>query len=167
MPEPEEDAKDRAVQPADGESVRKNESRPSVLPPPIENALSKVPDTDARTILSLALSRTSFGFGPDADTMKIMAETEIHEETCRLQAYQASLANRDKQAERDHDFRKRKLNHQSLMTGAFVLVTICGVGAGLYLAATGNTAVGTPVLIASATLLSTIGGRLLPGRDKE
>lgn len=165
---PEEDANDKAVQPADGGNGRKSESRQSVLPPPIENALSKIPDADARTILSLALSsRTSFGFGPDAETMKVMAETEIHEETCRLQAYQASLANRDKQAERDHDFRKRKLNHQSLMTGTFVLVTICGVGAGLYLAATGNTAVGTPVLIASATLLSTIGGRLLPGRDKE
>ena len=164
---PEDEPKDRAVQTTNGDSGPKGDPRPSLLPAPIESALSKVPDTDARTILSLALSRTSFGFGPDAESMKIMAETEIHQETCQLQAYQASLTNRDKQAERDHDFRRRKLNHQSLMTSAFVLVTICGVGAGLYLAATGNTSVGTPVLIASATLLSTIGGRLLPGRDRE
>ena len=164
---PEEGTKDKALQTEGEGNGTKGDLRPAVLPAPIENALSKVPDTDARTILSLALSRTSFGFGPDADSMKIMAETEMHQETCQLQAYQASLSNRDKQAERDHDFRRRKLDHQSLMTGAFLLVTICGVGAGLYLAATGNTSVGTPVLIASATMLSTIGGRLLPGRDKD
>jgi hypothetical protein len=159
---------DKTLQTASEENATKGDSRPAALVASLENALSKVPDTEARTILSLALSsRTSFGFGPDADSMKIMAETEMHQETCQLQAYQASLSNRDKQSERDHDFRRRKLNHQSLMSGAFVLVTICGVGAGLYLAATGNTSVGTPVLIASATLLSTIGGRLLPGRDKD
>ena len=148
----------------DSENGRKGEKSSPLAA--IEDALSKVPDTDARTALTLALSRTSFGFGPDAETMKVMADTEMHEETCRLQAYQASLANRDKQSERDHDFRKRKLNHQSLTTGAFLLVTIGGVGAGLYLVATGN-AIGTPVLTAAAVLLATIGGRLLPGREKE
>ena len=163
---PEDGTKDKALQTTDERNGTKGDFRPTVLPAPIESALNKLPDTD-RTILSLALSRTSFGFGPDAESMKIMAETEMHQEDCQLQGYQASLASRDKQAERDHDFRRRKLNHQSLMSGAFVLVTICGVGAGLYLAATGNTSVGTPVLIASATLLSTIGGRLLPGRDKD
>jgi len=99
--------------------------------------------------------------------MKVISETEIHEENCKLQAYQASLVNRDKQAERDHDFRKRKLNHQSAMNAAVLLVTIGGVGGGLYLSATGNSAIGNPVLIASATMLSAIGGKLLSARDKD
>ena len=82
---------------------------PAIPPQSLQSALAKVPDQEARTILSLALSRTSIGYGPDTETMKVLADTEIHEETCRLKGFEASLANKDKQADRDHDFRKRKL----------------------------------------------------------
>jgi len=133
----------------------------------LQSVLSKVPEQDAKTILSLALSRTSFGYGPDAETMKVLAETEMHEETCRLKGFEASLVNRDKQADRDHDFRKRKLNHQSLMSGAILAVTILGVAAGLALSATGNSGIGSPVLVASATVLSAIAGKLISARDKD
>jgi hypothetical protein len=48
------------------------------LPPPILNALEKVRDQDAKAILSVALSRTTFGFGPDPETAKTIAQTEMH-----------------------------------------------------------------------------------------
>jgi len=140
---------------------------PPVSASSLQSVLSKVPEQDAKTILSLALSRTSFGYGPDAETVKILADTEMHEETCRLKGFEASLANKDKQAERDHDFRKRKLRHQSLMTAGVLLVTVAGVGSGLWLSATGNAAIGNPVLVASFTVLTTMAGKLIAARDKD
>ena len=44
------------------------------LPQPILKALEKVPDQDAKAILSVALSRTTFGFGPDPETAKTLAQ---------------------------------------------------------------------------------------------
>jgi hypothetical protein len=58
------------------------------LPRPILSALEKVPDQDAKAILSVALSRTTFGFGPDPETAKTLAQAEIHEEECRLKTFQ-------------------------------------------------------------------------------
>jgi hypothetical protein len=142
------------------------ESQISGLPGSIQSVLSKCPE-EARTFLSLALSRTSFGFGPDAETMKVLAETERHEETCRLKGFEASLANRDKQADRDHEFRKRRLNHQSLMSGAILVVTILGVAAGILISWSGNPSTGNPVLIVSATVLAAIAGKFISARDRD
>jgi hypothetical protein len=158
----------------DAKEIEKQASSPAIVEPPVpippqsvQSALAKVPDQDARTTLSLALSRTSFGYGPDAETMKVLADTEIHEETCRLKGFEASLANKDKQADRDHDFRKRKLNQQSLMSGAVLIVTVLGVVAGLALSVNGSASIGTPVLVASFTVLTTIAGKLISSRDKD
>ena len=125
---------------------------PIPLPAAIQNALSKVPDTDARSMLSMAISRTSFGFGPDAETMKIMAETEVHEETCRLDAFKASLANRDKQADRDHTFRKLRLNHQ---TGMAILVMLGGgalIGFGIHIYTATQNQLGGYLIVGGAAL---------------
>lgn len=127
-----EPAKEKEKVQATPPAIVEPQALPVIAPQSLQSALAKVPDQEARTTLSLALSRTSFGYGPDAETMKVLAETEIHDETCRLKGFEASLANKDKQADRDHDFRKRKLNHQSLMSGAILPITIGGVGAGLH-----------------------------------
>ena len=166
---PDEPAKEiekaQAIPPAAAEPIVPT---PAIVQQALQTALAKVPDQEVRTILSLALSqRTSFGIGPDAETMKVLADTEIHEETCRLKGFEASLANKDKQADRDHDFRKRKLNHQSLMSGAVLVVTVLGVVAGLALSVTGSSNIGTPVLVASFTVLTTIAGKLISSRDKD
>src|SRR5580658_1914666 len=88
---------------------------PLALPSPVLNALKKVPDEDAKAVLQVALSKTTFGFGPDPETAKTIAQAEMHEENCRLQAYQASLQNREEQSKRDHEFRKKKLNHSTAL----------------------------------------------------
>jgi hypothetical protein len=137
------------------------------LPPPILNALEKVPDQDAKAILSVALSKTTLGFGPDPETAKTLAQTEMHEEECRLKAFQASLQNREEQSKRDHEFRQKKLNHQTALTLTILTVTIGGIGGGLVLSATGNSPLGNPVLVASFTVLTTLAGKLLASRDKD
>ncbi len=144
----------------------KSLEKPS-LPPPVLHALEKVPDQEAKAILSMAVSRTTFGFGPDPETAKILAETEIHEEECRLKGFQASLQNREEQSKRDHDFRKKKLNHQTGLTVVVLVVTVAGIAGGLVLSATGNSTLGNPVLIASFTVMVTLSGKLLAGRDKD
>jgi len=126
-----------------------------VSPPPqkIAEALSKVGDPEAKLTLSVALSRTSYGFGPDPETAKIISDGEIHEENCRLEAYKASLQNRDKQNERDHDFRKRRLNRDFSMSLAVLITALIGAGTGLYIITQGNTSVGSNVLIASIGII--------------
>jgi hypothetical protein len=52
--------------------------------------------------------------GPDPETSRIVAQSEMHEETCKLEGYKESLRIRDKQNERDHEFRKKRLNHETL-----------------------------------------------------
>jgi hypothetical protein len=140
---------------------------PLALPSPVLNALKKVPDEDAKAVLQVALSKTTFGFGPDPETAKTIAQAEMHEENCRLQAYQASLQNREEQSKRDHEFRKKKLNHSTALMITVVVVTIGGVGGGLILSVTGNSSLGNPVLVASFTLLSSLAGKLLGSRDKD
>ena len=113
----------------------------------------------------MAVSRTTFGFGPDPETAKILAQTEIHEEECRLKGFQASLQNREEQNKRDHEFRKKRLNHQTALMVIVLAVTVVGIGGGLFLSSTGNTSLGNPVLAASFTVMVGLAGRLLAGRD--
>jgi hypothetical protein len=138
---------------------------PVPLPTPLLQALDKVPDQEARAILSMAVSRTTFGFGPDPETAKILAQTEMHEEECRLKGYQASLQNREEQNKRDHEFRKKRLNHQTVLTVVVLVVTVAGLGGGLYLSSSGNASLGNPVLAASFTVMVGLAGKLLAGRD--
>jgi len=155
--------------PAEGIPRSKNPEKPTEtsvpLPAPLLQALEKVPDQDAKAILSMAVSRTTFGFGPDPETAKILAQTEIHEEECRLKGFQASLQNREEQNKRDHEFRKKRLNHQTALMVIVLAVTVVGIGGGLFLSSTGNTSLGNPVLAASFTVMVGLAGRLLAGRD--
>lgn len=135
-----------------------NEAVPPIAPPAptpqkITEALAKVGDPEAKMTLSVALSRTSYGFGPDPETAKIICDGEIHEENCRLEAYKASLSNRDKQSDRDHDFRKRQLNRDFAMSITVLLLAIVGAGTGLFLVVRGSTTLGSNLLIASIGLI--------------
>jgi len=89
----------------------------------------------------------------------------MHEEECRLKGYQASLQNREEQNKRDHEFRKKRLNHQTVLTVVVLVVTVAGLGGGLYLSSSGNASLGNPVLAASFTVMVGLAGKLLAGRD--
>jgi hypothetical protein len=135
--------------------------------PFIEKALEKVPDQDARALLSMAVSRTSFGFGPDPETMKVIAETEVHEETCRLEAYKATLVNKDKQSERDHEFRKRKLNHQTALTVGVLLVGALLIGFGILIYTSSQNPLGGYLIVGGAAILFHSLGIKPPASPKE
>jgi putative Mn2+ efflux pump MntP len=48
-----------------------------------------------------------------------------------------------------------------------MLVAIIGVCGGIFLSVTGKEALGTPVLIGSFTMLSTLAGKFIGGSNKE
>jgi hypothetical protein len=106
------------------------------VPPEVKQAIEDLPAQQAKGLLSIILARTTTTFGPDPETAKIIAQSEMHEEDCRLKAYQAALQNKETQSQRDHDFRKKKLNHQTLMA-VIVLVAATGlIGLGIYIQVT-------------------------------
>ncbi len=138
------------------------------IPESVQAVLEKVSDKETRQQLSILLSRTTtFGFGPDPETAKILSAAESHQEECKLKAFQSSLANKEAQSQRDHEFRKKRLNHQTCQSLIILLVIVAGVMAGLYFTITGNPSLGTPILVASFTMLSGLASRLLASRDKD
>lgn len=117
----------------------------------------------AATIIAGFFRSTS---GPDPDIAKAIAESEMHAEDCKLQAYKASLESRHQQGERDHAYRNKKLNHDTLKSLIVGTVSAAGVICGLYLMTSGhNTQVGTPLLVAS--FMALLGVRPGQGRDKD
>jgi hypothetical protein len=105
---------------------------------------------EMRTMVSVMAGFFRSNSGPDAETAKIMAEAEMHEESCKLQAYTQSMKNRDLQNERDHLFRMKKLLYDNVRSFVIGLACIGGIICGLYLTVKmGNSAVGNPVLLAS------------------
>lgn len=111
-----------------------------------------------------AVSRTTT-FGPDPETAKVLAEAEKHEEDCRLQGYKLMLENRDRQNERDHVFRKKRLNHEASMQITVLVVSVGGIAVGLYQVIAGNSTVGGYVLLASfMAMLQILTGKTPPLR---
>jgi len=142
----------------------------TTLPPEAEKALEKVAQEGGPKALAAvvaAFSRTT-NFGPDPETARILAETERHSEELRLQGYKASLENREKQNSRDHQFRCKRMNHETAMRMVVLAVFVVGVGVGLYQITSGNSQVGSPVLVASIMgVLQILSGRsFLPPRNE-
>jgi hypothetical protein len=134
-------------------SAPEDQTPARVVSTTLAEAISKVPDPQAKAMLSVALSRTTLGFGPDPETAKILADSEMHQEDCRLKAYTAQLQNKDVQNGRDHDFRCKRLNREFAMNIAVLAAAIGGTGTGLYLLVEGHTQIGSNLLIASVAIV--------------
>ena len=93
------------------------------------------------------LSRTTIG--PDPETTKIIAEVDRHKENVRLEGFKQLLANRDKQNQRDHEFRLRILRHRSIKESIVTAVSVIGLALELYLYITDKSDLGGYVLVAS------------------
>lgn len=127
--------------------------------------LEKLPP-EMKTVVSVMAAFIRSSTGPDPETAKIVAETEMHEESCKLDGYKETLKNRDLQNERDHKFRVKRLNHETAKSMILALVCIAGIITGLYLlVAKNNSSVGTPLLVAS--FMALVGGKSLFPKDKE
>jgi len=119
----------------------------------MKKVLEELPPPEAKTLLSMFFARSTTSFGPDPETAKILVQAEQHEESCRLEGYKATLANRERQAVRDHDFRIKRLNREFTMSMVVLVgaVALCGVG--LYLIIAGQTGLGSNLLIGGSMLL--------------
>jgi hypothetical protein len=151
------------------ESKQQSEPAPAAVQPsadaiinpeyvPAEQALKKL---DKPEVLSLAAYISSkLTLGPDPESAKLMAQTEMHHETCRLDGYKENLKNQDAENERRHTFRMQRLHYDTLLTGALLLLAILGAGTGLYLTVTQRPTLGSNILIASVAIIYyLIGGK--------
>ena len=154
--------------PADEHPVRQDVPPKGEIQRAALKAAEELAEQDPKTLLSIFLAKSTTSFGPDPDTAKIMAETEMHGEDCKLKGYQATLQNRDQQNQRDHVFRLKRLQHETAMQIIVLIAAVCGSGVGLYLVVEGHTGVGGNVLVASVmTILYVLGGKspILKGKD--
>jgi len=111
-------------------------------------------------VLSLAAFFSSkMTLGPDPESAKLMAQTEMHHESCRLDGYKENLKNQDSEGVRKHEYRKKKLNHETFLLTSVLLGALAGAGVGLYLTIM-EKPVGSNILIASiATIVYVISGK--------
>jgi hypothetical protein len=121
---------------------------------------------EARTIVSVVSAIFRSNSGPDPETSRIMAETEMHEESCKLEAYTKSLENKNRQSERDHEFRIKQQRYDNLRSIITVFIFVAGIAFGLYLLVTQKSAaVGNTILVACFVAL--LNGKSLLPKDKE
>jgi hypothetical protein len=121
---------------------------------------------ETKTIMSLFAAIVRNYSGPDPATAKIVAESEMHEETCKLEGYKESCRVRDLQNERDHKFRVKRLNHETAKGMIVTVVCVIGILAGLYLLVERQEhTLGSDILIAS--FLGLLGGRSLLPKEKD
>jgi hypothetical protein len=128
--------------------------------------IEKLPP-EMKTIVSVIAGLFRSTSGPDPETSRIVAESEMHEETCKLEGYKESLKIRDKQNGRDHEFRQKRLNHETFRNTLISAVCVIGICTGLYLLVVKkDELVGSNILIASFLALLE-GGKLISHRDKD
>lgn len=152
--------------PASGTLTNKPDNTPATSAEYIAaTALEKLPP-ETRDVVSVIAGFFRSTTGPDPETAKIVAESEMHEESCKLEGYKETLKTRDKQSARDHEFRTKKLNHETAKAMLIATVCVAGIVSGLYLlVAKGNSEVGTPLLVAS--FMALLSGKSLFSKDKD
>ena len=128
--------------------------------------LEKLPP-EMKTVVSVMAAFIKSSTGPDAETTKIVAQTEMHGESCKLDGYKETLKSKDRQNERDHLFRNKRLNHDTARNMIFLFVCVIGIVAGLYLLVIKKEeTLGSNILLAS--FLSMLGGgRFLSQKDRD
>jgi hypothetical protein len=141
-------------------------------PNPSNTGLEKLPDeieklpTEMKTMVSVMAGFFRSTSGPDPETARLMAQSEMHEESCRLEGYKQALINRDQQSQRDHIFRMKQSTQDMVKSILMTLVCVAGIICGLYLVvAKKDNAVGTPILVAS--FMAMLGGKSLLPKDKD
>jgi hypothetical protein len=137
----------------------------SVLPPASAAEIENLPP-EMKTVVSIMAGMVRSPSGPDPETARAIAQSEMHAESCRLQGYKESLRTKDRQNERDHEYRKKRLNHETIKNVIVLFVCVIGILVGLYLlVAKGRDTLGTGLLVASFMALLQ-GGRALFPKDE-
>ncbi|MGD0829435.1 MAG: hypothetical protein ABR907_00735 [Terracidiphilus sp.] len=105
-----------------------------------------------------------FRSGPDPAVATILAETERHSEDNNLAGYRATLEQRDRDSQRNHEFRLEQLKHSAHEKKVVLYCSVAALVIGGTLSVTGNSQFGNPIMTAALTLLITlISGKLKIG----
>jgi hypothetical protein len=130
---------------------------PIAFPPEAEKVIEILQKFDPRSLPALLgtfLQIVSFGpYQSDQQALKMRANVEMHAENCYLKGYQDTLKHRDAQNERDHRFRIKKLNHETIVKIMTLTAAIMGAAIGFYLYVHDNKQLGGYVLLGSFFLL--------------
>ena len=150
---------------SDETGIERTEQSSPVTGDAIPVEIEKLPvEMKAMVSVMAGLFRSTSGLDPES--AKVLAQTEMHEETCKLQGFTESLKVRDQQNARDHEYRQKRLNHESAKSMIVLVVCLGGIVSGLYLiVAEHNSAVGTPLLVAA--FMAMLGGKSILPKDKE
>jgi hypothetical protein len=133
------------------------------LPPELEKLPAEIKSSMFSLMMGLFVRSTT---GPDPESARVAAQAEMHEETCRLEGYKESLKTRDRQSERDHEFRKKSLNHGTALGLLIAITCIAGIACGLYLLVVKREqTLGTSLLVASFMALLNGGKSILKKDD--
>jgi hypothetical protein len=112
----------------------------------------------------MELTEMKASFGPDPETAKVLADTERHAEEKKLEGYKATLEHRDRQSQRDQEFRMAQLKHSAADRRIVLFSALAALVGGAALSLKGDPQLGNPIMSAALTLLITlITGKLKVG----
>jgi hypothetical protein len=153
--------------PADGapKTAVVNETPAEYLSAPQALAIEKLPKETKELIIGIsALVRNQSG--PDPETAKAIADSEMHQETCRLEGFKEQLDKADKRHGRDHEYRMERLRHDNRSGLLLNIACIVGIGVGLYLyVAKGDVTLGTNLM--TGCFVALLGPKSLLQKNKE
>lgn len=141
-----EDAKSLSALPSDAAKM----ASPAAAAQGIQNVPGVVPP--------IPQIQTAFQFqaGPDQDTLRLMSENERHEQDNKLRGYELSLDQKDKQSQRDHEYRMAQLRHSAVERYVVLGLSSIALVAGAAVSIKGNPAIGNPIMSAALTVLITM-----------
>lgn len=151
--------------PPGGQVSGSTAAQPTAITPEYVEALQKLEKPEVLSLAAFFSSKMTLG--PDPESAKLMAQTEMHHESCRLEGYRENLKHQDLEGQRKHQYRLKKLNHETFLLTSVLLGALGGAAVGLYLTVTGKP-VGSDILIASiATVVYVISGKTPFHRKEE
>jgi hypothetical protein len=131
-----------------------------------KKALEKLEKRELVSLATFSAFSSKMTLGPDPDTARIMADTEKHHESCRLEGYKENLKFQDQDGQRNHVFRMKRLNHETFLLTSVLVGALAGAGVGLYLTVQ-HQPIGSNILIASVGVIVYIISGKTPFQRKE
>ncbi len=149
-----------------GDGAAPQQPQQPITPEYVPSGLEQL-EKPALVQLAAAFFSSKTTFGPDPETAKLMAQTEMHHETCRLEAYRKNLENQEEDSKRKHQYRLKHLNHDTFLLALVLILALGGAGVGLYLTIIDKPGLGSNLLIASVALIYYVIGGKSPFHKKE
>lgn len=122
-----------------------------------KKATQQTPDEASPALVQeISTFMAQFRSGPDPAVATILAETERHAEDNNLAGYRATLEQRDRDNQRNHEYRLEQLKHSAYEKRVVLYGSVAALIIGGVLSVTGKSQFGNPIMTAALTLLITL-----------